>query len=63
MKGRKGSSGVLRLLLIALVVQIVGILLWFSSSQATNQQPVAFNHEAMVEGAPSTLLLSFNHLA
>jgi hypothetical protein len=52
MQGRKRSSRVLRLVLgvlLALVVQVVGILLWFSSSQATTQQPVAFNHEAMVE--------------
>ena len=52
MQGRKRSSGVLRLLLVVLLVlavQTVAILLWFSSSQATTQQPVAFNHQVMVE--------------
>ena len=58
MLGRNRSSRVLRLLLgvlLALVVQAVGILLWFSTSQATTQQPVAFNHEVMVEAGLTCL--------
>jgi c(7)-type cytochrome triheme protein len=52
MQGKKQSSRLLRLLLavlLALVIQVVGILWWFSSSQAATQQPVAFDHEAMVK--------------
>jgi hypothetical protein len=58
MRVRNRSSRVLRLLLgvsLALIVQVGGILLWFSSSQVTAQQPVAFNHEVMVEAGITCL--------
>jgi hypothetical protein len=58
MQGRKRSSRVLRLLavvLLALAVQVGGIFLWFSIGQATAQQPVAFDHEAMIKAGITCL--------
>jgi hypothetical protein len=58
MQAWHGSSRIGRLLLgvlLVVLVQAVGILLWSSSSQATSQQPIEFDHEAMVQAGIACL--------